>query len=62
MGRPKRAAFAVVEYAIFIAVLCAALVGMAISIRRALSDKWRQAGDAFGHGRQYEPGLTTVSP
>lgn len=46
-----------IEYAVFIAVMAAALVGMAVYSMRALSGRWRDVGDAFGHGRQYEPGV-----
>lgn len=50
-----------IEYAAFIAILIAALLGMSIYIKRALEGRWRQVGDAFGQGRQYEPGVTVVS-
>jgi len=36
----------------------AALISMAVYTKRALSGKWRGVGDTFGHGRQYEPGVT----
>lgn len=49
------------EYAVLIAVVVAALVGMSIYVKRSLSGKWREVGDTFGHGRQYEPGTTLVS-
>jgi len=47
--------FLSLEYALLVAVLIAALVGMAVYLKRSLSGKWRQAGDAFGQGRQYKP-------
>ena len=50
-----------VEYAVLIAIVVAALVGMSVYAMRALSGKWRQAGDTFGYGRQYEPTKTVVS-
>lgn len=50
-----------VEYAVLAAIVAAALLGMAVYTKRALSGKWRQVGDTFGFGRQYEPGVTTVS-
>lgn len=50
-----------VEYAVVIAVVAAALLGMSVYAKRALSGKWRQVGDAFGYGRQYEPGMTVIS-
>ncbi len=42
-----------VEYAILITIVVAALIGMAVYFKRALSGKWREAADSFGHGRQY---------
>lgn len=50
-----------IEYAAFLAVLAAALVGMAVYSMRALSGRWRDVGDAFGYGRQYEPGVTVCT-
>jgi Flp pilus assembly pilin Flp len=43
------------EYAILIAILVAALLGMAVYIKRAISGKFRESGDVFGYGRQYVP-------
>ncbi len=51
MGR--RASFSV-EYAAFIVLMAAALLGTAVYTKRALSGKWKQVGDTFGHGRQFE--------
>ena len=50
-----------IEYAVVVAVVVAALLSMAVYVKRALSGRWRQTGDVFGHGRQYEPGVTTIS-
>jgi len=49
-----------IEYAVLIAVVAAALVGMSVYTKRALAGKWRGVGDSFGYGRQYDP-LSTVS-
>ena len=49
-----------IEYTLLIVVAIAAFIGMAVYAKRAICSKWRQAGDSFGHGRQYEPGVTTV--
>ena len=49
-----------VEYAVLVAIVVAALVGMAVYTKRALCGKWRDVGDTFGHGRQYEPGTTVI--
>jgi len=50
-----------IEYALLIAVVIAALVGMSVYFIKALSGRWRQAADTFGSGRQYEPGKTEIS-
>jgi Flp pilus assembly pilin Flp len=41
-----------------IAVVAVALVAMGVYLKRAVSGKWQDVGDVFGHGRQYEPGRT----
>lgn len=54
-------AFFAIEYAILIAVVTAALIGMMVYMKRALCGKWRTSADTFGYGRQYEPGVTVIS-
>ena len=49
------------EYAALIAIVSAALVGMSLYTRRALSGRWKTVGDAFGFGRQYERCVTKVN-
>lgn len=49
-----------IDYALLIAVLVAVLLGMAVYLKRSLSGKYKEAGDTFGRGRQYEPGTTVV--
>lgn len=49
------------EYAILIVFLIVALLSMQTLLRRAISAKWKEAGDQFGSGRQYEPGVTVVT-
>ncbi len=49
------------EYAVFVAVVAAALMGMSVYVMRAVAGRYRQAGDAFGQGRQYEEGLTKAA-
>ena len=49
------------EYAVLIAVIAAGVGGMAVYAMRALCGQWKGMGDSFGHGRQYEPGVTVVS-
>ena len=52
--RGHRGSFSL-EYALLIAVVVAALVGMGMYTKRALCGRWRQVGDSFGYGRQYQP-------
>ncbi len=44
----------VIEYSMLVAVAVAALLSMSIYLKRAICGHWRQAGDAFGYGRQYD--------
>ena len=46
------------EYVVLLVVGVAALLSMAIYLKRSLAGRWRQVGDTFGYGRQYEPGKT----
>lgn len=57
--KEKRGAFSI-EYAVLIAIVIAALLGMQIFIKRSIMGRWRQAADTFGAGKQYEPGVTVV--
>lgn len=47
-------AFMAIEYVMLVAILVAALVSMAVYMKRSLCGKWREAGDTFSYGRQYE--------
>jgi hypothetical protein len=49
------------EQAALMAVVVAAVVGMSVYSMRALCGRWRQVGDTFGFGRQYEPRVTQVT-
>lgn len=62
MAMRRKSGQSSLESAVLVAILAAALVGMSVYAKRALTGKWRQVGDAFGYGRQYEPGVTVVSP
>ena len=46
------------EYAVLIAVVVAAVVSMAVYLKRAVDGKYREVGDAFSGGKQFEPGVT----
>ena len=55
--RKSRGSF-MVENAALMAIVVAALVSMAIYLKRAISGKYREVGDVFSQGRQFEPGVT----
>lgn len=56
-----RRGVSMVEYAILLLVITAALITMAIYLKRAFSGRWKKAfDDTFGHGRQYEEGVTRI--
>jgi Flp pilus assembly pilin Flp len=62
MRRPhnlKSRGITAIEYAVLVAVIAAALVGMSAYLKRSLGGKWRSVGDSFGQGRQYAPDITT---
>jgi hypothetical protein len=42
------------EYSVVIAVVIAALIGIQIYIKRAVCARWKESGDVFGSGRQYD--------
>lgn len=53
--------FMSIEYAFLIAIVVAAVIGMSFYIRRAFCGKWREAGDMFGQGRQFDTVLTKIN-
>ena len=61
MNRASKRAILTVEYVILIAAIVAALLAMQFYLRRAVCGRLRSTGDAFGQGRQYEPGVTVVT-
>lgn len=56
-----RRAYSTLEYMLFTMIIIAALLGMSMYLVSALGGKWRGVGDTFGHGRQYEPGVTKIT-
>lgn len=50
-----------IEFAILIAVIAIALVAMRVYFLRSVQGKFREAGDVFGGGDQYAPGVTNVT-
>lgn len=47
-------AASMIEYALVIAVVIAALLGIQVYVKRAVCGRWREAADIFGFGRQYQ--------
>lgn len=56
--KSRKRASTILEYSALIAAVIAALIGMSFLIKGAICGKWRSQADVFGHGRQYEPGVT----
>lgn len=44
----------IIEYSLLFAVVVAAIIGIQIYLKRAISGSWRNAADTFGYGRQYD--------
>lgn len=55
MSKVFKKSMSIIEYAMLIAIVAAALIGMQFYLKRAISGHWKQSGDAIGFGRQYEP-------
>ena len=45
------------EYAVVVLAIVIALLAVQVSLRRAISYKWRETADSFGSGRQYDSGF-----
>lgn len=59
----KKTGFSVLEYALLITAIVIGLVAAQTYLTRAVSSKWRDAGDSFGNGRQLKfdgPGQTVI--
>lgn len=50
---------AFIEYVSLILAITIALGAVQFYLKRAVSSKYKESGDVFGHGRQFEPGVTT---
>jgi len=55
VDRGNKRGLSSLEYALLIALVVTVLVAMAFYFQRSLGGKWREAGDSFGFGRQYQP-------
>ena len=46
------------EYVLIVVLIVLALLALRLYVNRAVCGKLRSSADAFGYGRQYEPGVT----
>ncbi len=56
--RKNRRGASIIEYAVLIVMFLAAILLMQKSIARTFFGRWKDAGDSFGSGEQYDPNLT----
>lgn len=61
MKRKNKQAQLLLEYAVLIALVAAALIAMQVYFRRSVQEKYRQSADVFGQGEQYAKGATGVT-
>lgn len=55
-----RKAIGFLEYVSLIVAIAIALGAVQFYLKRAVSSRIKESGDVFGHGRQFEPGVTTA--
>lgn len=60
MALRKKQGMTILEYSVLITVIVCALLAMQVTLRRAISFRWKGAADSFGSGMQYEQGVTTA--
>ena len=51
-----------IEYAFLVALVIGALIGMQAYLKGSVCQRWRQAGDTFGFGRQYATDMAVSNP
>jgi hypothetical protein len=61
MKRKSDKAQSFIEYAILIILVIGVLLAMRTYMTRAVQEKYRQSGDVFGAGEQYEKGVTITT-
>lgn len=58
MKRPgkffRKSGVSILESTLIIVVVIAVLLVMQIYIKRAINGRWKEAGDVFGYGRQFD--------
>ncbi|MDP3042663.1 MAG: hypothetical protein Q8N62_08105 [Candidatus Omnitrophota bacterium] len=58
----RKKGMSVVEYSLLIAIVIAGLLAMQVYVKRAVSGRWKEAGDVFGFGRQTSRTLLKPQP
>ena len=54
----QKKATAMLEYSALLVLVLAGFIAMHIYISRGFAGKWKDAGDSFGSGRQFDPDFT----
>lgn len=49
----RKRGFTILEFAVIMAIIAAALLAMQIYFKRAVEGRWKSAIDTIGFGRQY---------
>ena len=57
---PKNKSQMILEYALLIAVVVAAIIAMSIYLRRRIQGSYKKSADVYGFEEQYEPFGGTV--
>lgn len=50
----KKSASSIVDYVLVFFVVVAVIISMAVYVQRTLMGKYKETGDTFSHGRQYD--------
>lgn len=57
-GQHSQRAASIVEYAVLFVMFLTAIMLMQKQIARAIFGRWKDLGDSFGYGQQYDPKKT----
>jgi len=60
MKKKRNKAQAILEYAVLVAVVIAAFLGMRTYVLKSVQAKFKSSADTIGQGEQYEPGVTVA--
>jgi Flp pilus assembly pilin Flp len=62
MLKGRRFGNSMVDYALVFALTSAVLLSLGGYLKRGLMGKYKEAGDAFGYGRQYDNSVPAIVP